>query len=248
MKRVVLTGIVCLCPLLVVPARADVTVKLVTKGPMGDSPTVNYIKGTRMRSETSFGDRQMISIVDAATRQMVVLDPQTREAVTYDLTKISDEMRRTAKPEDTKVSLTPTGETKELLGRKCDGYTLTLTMSVNMGGAPARVTIGGPVWLAKDAPGSKDWTNFFKTAGESGLFFGGGPAGGPQAQSQALMYKAFAETGGIPYQQEIRVKAEGGPKPGQPEPTVTMTVTAVSTEPIPDDMFQVPAGYTRRTR
>jgi hypothetical protein len=247
MKHVVAAVIVLSFCLACVPgARADVTVRLVAKGPLGDSNIVNYIKGNRMRSETTFGARQMISIIDVTAKQMVVLDPGTREATTYDLTKIADQIRKTTRPEDTKVSFTPTGETKELLGRQCAGYNLTLTMSVAMGQTPMKVTIGGPVWLAKDAPGSQDWATFYKNAGDSGLFFGGPGGGAAEARSQALMYKTLADAGGMPYQQEIHVKTEGGPKPAPEMPTVVMTVTEVSTDSIADDKFQVPAGYTKR--
>jgi hypothetical protein len=249
MKPVLAGAIVLFFGLACVPgARADATVKLVAKGPLGDSNIVNYIKGTRMRSETTFGGRQMISIIDATAKQMVVLDPGTREATTYDLTKIAEQIQKTTKPEDTKVSFAPTGETKELLGRQCARYNLTLTMSVAMGGTPMKVTIGGPVWLAKDAPGSQDWTRFYKTAGDNGLFFGGPGGGGAEARSQALMYKTLAEAGGMPYEQEIHVKTEGGPKPAPEMPTVIMTVTEVTTDPISDDKFQIPAGYTRRNQ
>ncbi len=255
MKTVALAAI-AVCALMTAPwpAGADVTISITTKGPMGDAPSVMYIRGTKARQDTTLGNRQISSIVDPVARQMIVLDPQTKEATIIDLAKVASEMQQSARPEDTKVSLTPTGETRQLLGRTCTGYMLSLTFTASAPaptqGAPkpgmAKITIGGPVWLAKDAPGTRDFAAFFNAAAESGLFFSPPGRGGAQeSRSQALMYKAFADAGGIPYEQQIQVKIEGVQM--QP-PSVTMVVTSVSTDPIPDDKFQVPAGYAKRTQ
>ncbi len=257
MKSVWLAAMLaCVLAVFASPAAADVTIKITTSGAMGTSSTVMYIKGAKMRQDIGMSGQQLSSIIDASAKQMIVLDPNTRQATVYDLSKLADEMQKTANPQDAKVSLTPTGQTKELLGRTCTGYTLALGFTASLpapvpGQSPAprnvQVNIGGPVWLAKNAPGTDDFTSFFKAASESGLFFGAGPGGAqnPQARGMALMYQAFANAGGLPYEQEISVNLAG--MSVQPPP-VTMTVTGVSTEPISDDMFTVPAGYTKRTQ
>ncbi len=257
MKKLALAGsLICMVVLSGQTATADVTIKITTSGAMGTSSTVMYIKGTKMRQDMGMGGQQLSSIIDAAAKQMIVLDPNTRQATVYDLGKIAEEMQKAAKPQDVKLSLTPTGETKQLLGRTCTGYTLSLSFTASLpapmpgqSSSPRTVdvNIGGPVWLAKDAPGTNDFTNFFKAASESGLFFGGGPGGAqnPQARGMALMYQAYANANGIPYEQQINVNLTGAAT--QPPP-VTMTVTGVSTEPISDDVFTVPAGYVKKSQ
>ncbi len=245
------------------PAYADVTINTVARGPLGsDAPSVAYIRGTKMRTDVSLGGTRMSTIIDASARQMIVLNPSTREAIVYDLGKMAEQMQKEADVQDAKVSFTPNGQTKQLLGRTCTGYNLSITMPVTMGQTKMTVNMGGPVWIAKDAPGTSDFATFFKAASESGLFFAaagrgrGGPAGaGPNATGMALMYRALADSGGIPYEQEIRMgtDATAGPvadmmkKAGPGGTTATTIVTSISTDPIPPDKFEIPAGYTRRT-
>jgi hypothetical protein len=262
MKRVF--GVAVLMCVFAWPAHADVTVKMTTTGPaMGpgraggrgagtsEIPTTYYIKGGKARIDMVMAGREMSTILDPATHQMISLNPETKEAIIYDLAKLGEQMQQSVQMGDVKVSMTPTGETKQLLGRTCTGYMLSVTMPMSMGGrggdmGSMTVTLGGPVWIAKDAPGTTDFAAFYKAAAESGFFSFGGRGGrgnpGMQERGMAAMYKAFSEAGGIPYEQEMQVKMEGAPSM---PPTVTK-VTSVSTDPIPVDTFQIPAGYTKK--
>ncbi len=258
-------GAVILTCLAAGSAWADVTVKSTVKGPMGDTPQVVYIKGSKMRTDSKVMGRDNITIVDAAARQMISLDPSTRTATVYDLSKMGEQIQKEANPSDIKVSLTPTGQTKQILGRACTEYILSISFSMAPPNVPQSqgmaMTIGGPTWIAKGAPGTKDFEDFYKAASESGLFFNPGGAGGrgrgmgPSERSMAAMYKAYAEAGGIPYEQVMETKFEGsGPMAqmmrgrGGMGAATTMAVTGVSTDPVPADMFEIPAGYTKKTQ
>ena len=236
-----------------------------------EGQSVSSIKGTRMRVETTMSGQAVammpnaepgkpvkrVTIVDAARRQMTVLDEATKTATIYDLSKIAGQMQQAGGPSDVKVSMTPTGQRRQILGRTCAEYRLAVTMAVTppMGGGPSMtITLGGPTWIAKDAPGTAEFAAFYKSAGESGLFFepGGGGANNPQARGMAAMYSALADTGGIPYEQVIQVNMEAADSQMADmmrqagRPSTTMTVTGVSTDPIPDELFAVPAGYTTK--
>jgi hypothetical protein len=245
------------------PAYADVTITLTVKGGMvGGGQTVYYIKGAKARIETTLAGRQNVMIVDPAARQMITLDPATREATVIDLGQLSQKMQESAGVSEPKVSVTPTGQTREILGQTCTEYQLTMTLVMNPpGGGPGGMTttLTGPILIARDAPGSKDFVNFARAVAAGGLFVpsgGRGGAGNPQARSEAALYKALAEAGGIPYEQTLAVKMDAsGPmanmmrgRGGMPSMTTTTTVTSVSTDPIPDDKFGIPAGYSRRNQ
>ncbi len=105
--------------------------------------------------------------------------------------------------------------------------------------------------IAKDAPGTADFAAFYRAAADSGFFSLGAGRGNPgmnEGRGIAAMYKAIADSGGIPYEQHVNVTIEGGSMQRMtPPPTVTR-VSSVSTDPIPDDKFQIPAGYTRKTQ
>ena len=56
----------------------------------------------------------------------------------------------------------------------CGVLYATITMQTAMGGsrdpsAMMTVEVTGPVWIAKGAPGTSDYINFFKAAADSGL-------------------------------------------------------------------------------
>ena len=66
----------------------------------------------------------------------------------------------------------------------------------------------------------------------------------------AEVAKALADAG-IAMEQEINVTMEGTGQMAQMmgqmgNMTMKMTVTAISTDPIPDEKFVVPAGYTKK--
>jgi hypothetical protein len=272
MKRLAATlALVLAVCLAAAPARADVTIRSTVKatGPMAmEGQSVSSIKGTKMRVETTMSGEmaasmptaepgkpvKTVAIVDASARQMIVLDAATKTATVYDLGKMADQMRQAGGPSDVKVSMTPTGRTRQILGRTCSEYTLSVSMVVAppTGGAPMTITLGGPTWIARDAPGAGDFATFYKAAGESGLFFGpGGGGANPQARGMSAMYQALADTGGIPYEQVIQVNFAGeGPMADMMKrmgsPGTTMTVTGVSIDPIPDELFAIPAGYTTK--
>ncbi len=274
MKRLVLIAIVVMA--FACPAHADVTVKMTTRGPaLGpgpggrggagtiDVPATYYIKNGKARIDTIVGGREMSTILDPAAGQMITLDPETRVATIYDLSKLGEQVQQSVQMGDTKVSMTPTGRTKDILGRACTEYQLSMT--VPMKGGPGAegdmtMTMSGPVWIAKDAPGTADFAAFYKAAANSPLFAAGGGRGRGRGGSpgmtsgMAAMYNAFGEAGGIPYEQHLQVKMEGsGPMAdmmrgrGAPPETVTM-VTSVTTDPIRDDRFAIPDGYTKRNQ
>jgi hypothetical protein len=242
--------------LVAAPALADVTITSVVAGKGAavkdaSTETITYIKGAKMRTEMD----GLISILDADTRQMILLNAKKQEAEIFDITKLAADMQKTIAGEP-KVSLTPTGETKTLLDRTCTEYTVSIAVPMKMGNSDMMMSMSGPLWVAKGAPGSNDYAAFYRKAAENGLFFGNPQLArgqGAQLKSQTEMYRAIANLGGIPYQIDAQMRFEGGGmmagmmnKLGGM--TTVTTVTAVSTAPIAADLFTVPAGYKTKTR
>lgn len=232
-------------------AQADVTVTSTVSGKVlgrdMNAPSVTYIKGMKMRSET----RDSVFILDAATRTMTVLNDKKKEAEVHDMAKLQAEVQKAVGGNAPKVSFTPTGEKKTVNGVSCDGYMLTVTVPMTMGNDTMNMSMTGPAWIAKGAPGTKDYAAFYLAAAENGLFFGTpqqAKAQGAQAKSTVEMYRAFAAAGGIPYQSEMQMKFEGSGMMASMmnrmgSVSTSTTVTSISTDPIPDEKFSVPAGY-----
>ena len=113
------------------------------------------------------------------------------------------------------------------------------------------VTLQGPIWVVKNAPGAADYSRFFKAAVEKGWIFSDPRAakGQPgQAKAMAEMYKQMADTGGIAYETDIQIKMGGsGPMAAllakMGNISMSTVVDSVDTAALPDDLFAPPAGY-----
>ena len=156
-------------------------------------------------------------------------------------------------------SLKPTGKTKPIGGQTANGYDMEISVDAAMGGnkeMPMTVTLTGPVWIVKGAPGSAEYIAFYNAAIEKGFIFSDPRAakGQPgQAKAMAQMYKELADTGGIAYETEMQIKMGGsGPMAGimarLGNVTVTSTVESVTVAPLADDLFAPPAGYKLNQR
>jgi threonine dehydratase len=136
-------------------------------------------------------------------------------------------------------------------------------MPTAMGGSKdmsMTVTLSGPVWIVKDAPGAAEYTAFYKAAAEKGWIFGdprAAKAQAGQAKAMAEMYRKFAEIGGIAYESDIQMKmgmqgGGGGPLAGMlakmGNVSMQTKVEDVQTGPVADDLFAPPAGYKLNNR
>jgi hypothetical protein len=157
-----------------------------------------------------------------------------------------------------KASLAPNGKTKEIAGKTATGYDMTMTMPTAMGGGDMKMTLtmAGPVWIVKGAPGTADWANFYKQAADKGFVFGDPravKANPGQAKAMAEFYRQMADTGGIAYETEMTMKMDGsGPLAGimakMGGGSTTTTTTDVSAGALADELFAVPADFKLRER
>lgn len=238
----------------VAPLSADLTlVQTVSGRGLGDGVQMTtYFKGTRMRSDTE----NRISILDVASHQMIVLDTKKKEARIVDMAAIQEGIQKSLAGE-THAQLTATGQTKMVLGRSCTEYTATIGVPMKMGDDALNVLMTGPIWIAKGAPGTADYTGFYKAAAENGMFFGNpdqakGP-GAAQMRSMVELYRQIAALGGVTYETALQTKFEGsGMMAAMMNKvggfTFISSVTSSATDPIPDAMFEVPAGYKTKTK
>ena len=260
-------AIVALCSSAV---RADVTVTstMTVEGTApgmaggGMSPKmVIRIKGLKARSDVDVGGQTQTSITDLAARQIVVLQHAQKTAQVYDSGSLPAAKPGAAPKID--ASSKPTGRSREIDGVPCDEYAIRMSMpmadftgSANLPPQAAemmkdvRMVISGSIWAAKSGPGVSDFVTFQKAASDAniGAAFG---AVVPGMQSGGLerLLKSLAGMPGIPYLTELQMNVEGtGPMMDAMKQMGTMkirnAVTSVSTDPIRDDQFQIPAGYT----
>jgi hypothetical protein len=113
------------------------------------------------------------------------------------------------------------------------------------------VSLVGPMWVVKNAPGTADFARFYKAAAAKGFIFTdprAAKAQPGQAKAMAEMYNQMAALDGIPYETEMQIKMSGsGPMAAilarMGNLTMASVTDSVETAPLADDLFAPPAGY-----
>jgi hypothetical protein len=261
MKRLAL--VVILTGGLAANAAADVTLKQTTTGKgMGMSGKIagtTYIKGLKMRTDSVVGDTTRTMLFDIDAQKLYMFDSKKKEADVWDMGEFSAEMTKTVDTSEVKASVKSNGQTKSILGKNAAGYDMSISMPTAVGGnkdMKMNVTLQGPMWIVKDAPGSADYLAFYKAAAEKGWIFSdprAAKANYGQARSMTEMYRQLAETGGVPYETTFDIKMSGeGPMAAimsrMGNISSTTTVESVEAGAIADTMFAVPAGYKLNQR
>jgi hypothetical protein len=248
---------------LAAPASADVTIKQTNGGKglgmSGTTTSTTYIKGAKMRSDVVTGDTTRSTVFDLDAQKMYSFDSKKKEADVWNLADFQAEMAKSTNVAEMKASIKPNGQTRQIAGKSATGYEMNISVPTAMNGdknMAMTVNLTGPVWIVKGAPGSADWSNFYRQAAEKGLIFGDpraakGNAG--QAKAMAEMYRQMAALGGIAYETETSIKLDGsGPLAGMMAKmggmSMTTAVTEVATGALADDLFAVPAGYKLKER
>jgi hypothetical protein len=250
MKRFLALVVFAALALAAAPAFADVTIKMsmaTSGGPMVmEMSSVTFIKGMKMRTDASVMSQETSIIIDVAAKQQLMINHATKQVEDFNPAAAMAALPLSFG--EASVSMKPSGQTKEILGRTCTGFTLQVNMPMTINGETVTMTMAGSVWIAKDAPGVAEYQAFYKASTAAGL--AASPlSSGPQGKEMAEMQKAFAENG-IPFEQTMQISVEGSGEMAQAMSQMgmgmVMKVTSISTDPIPDTTFAVPAGYTKK--
>lgn len=249
--------LIVIVTLLATPAFADVTLKSTMSGKgagkLAEGESTSYIKGLKMRTDSTTGGSPTSIIIDIDAQKFISINHKKKEAQVYDMAKFRQDLDKTIKGAQAKSSLKPNGETREVSGRACTGYDMNIAIPMAVAeGMEMSMVMSGPVFIAKGAPGSEDFKRFYLAAAEKG-FIASDPraakAAAQQTKGMTELYRAIAETDGIPYLMETAVKIEGGgPMAGMMSKMMggtgfTQTVTSVTTDPVAADTFEIPADY-----
>lgn len=252
-------------------AWADVTVKQTGSGKgmgmSGNTATVTYIKGLKMRTDTVSGDTTRSMVFDVEGQKMYTFDSKKKEADEIDMAVWAGEIQKNVRPDQMKASLKANGQTKQIGGKTATGYDMEIMVPMTMGGGKdeekdkdksmqLNVMLSGPLWIVKGAPGTDDYARFYRGAAEKGFIFTDPRAAKSapgQAKAMAEMYKQMASLGGVPYETEMNIKMAGeGPLAGivsrMGGVSMTSIVQSIETGALDAGLFAPPAGYKVNTR
>ena len=233
------------------PASADLGLTMtmsMNAGGMAVNATMETrVKGLKMRSDVKMMQQDMSVFFDAAAKQLLTVNHVTREITSTDPAALAGNFPVAFG--EAAVGMKPTGQTKEILGRACQGYTIEMTVPMSLGQEAITMRMSGTVWVADKGPGVEEYKAVTRAASESG-FSTSFMAQGPTTKAMVEMQKAMAQAG-MPLAQEFQMTMEGTGQAAAAlaqfgNMTIATTVTAISTDPIPDEVFSLPAGYTKK--
>lgn len=244
-------------------AQADVTLNATAEGKglgmSGSTSNLTYIKGLKMRSESTSGKASNVTIFDVDNQKMYILNEKKKEAEVWDMGAFAQQLGESISGDSVRATITANGQTRTLQGATAEGYDIEIVVPATIGGPggmPVTMLLSGVSWIAKGVPGAADYAAFYQGAAEKGWIFTDPRAaqGAPgQAKAMAQMYAEFARIGGLPYVSQMDIKAEGdGPVAAMMAKmggvSTTTTIDSVDTAPLDDALFQVPADYALKER
>jgi hypothetical protein len=252
--------------------RADITIVQTTTieggmaamGGANPSPRMtNRIKGLKSRNDVEMPNTNASTITDLTTKQVIMLrhDQKTAQFLAG---APSAPVTTTTAPSisvNADASVTPTGKSQVIDGIKCDEYAFTSSMSMaDVTGSQMppeaaammkdlTMTMNGSMWVAKDVPGIAEYVAFQKALGSSNLSSALMGATGVSIPGMDKMMKAMGSVNGMAYLTEMTMTIEGSGQMADMMKQmgamkITTKVTSVNSDPLADDLFQVPAGYT----
>jgi hypothetical protein len=250
---------------------ADVTITMTNsiEGPMAALAGVNAqgitmrVQGLKARTDTDVMGRTFVIISDVAGQQMLMLD-QTEKTVRRMPLASLDRPNGAAGggPNVTipkmDVTVEPTGQTAQVAGQSCEEFHIVMIMDMSqVGGALSppetreatkdmRLVMKGSSWISTSSAGANDFIKFQQAARAAGMTLATNMFGGLNSPDPLAQAGGHAE--GVPCLSEIEMSYEGtGPMIEMLKKTGTIKVTSrlteISLDPIPEDMFVVPAGY-----
>ncbi len=249
MKRVllVLVALILLAPTAFADVTVTASVSILAAAMNADGTMTTYAKGTKFLSDGSVAGQNVSILSDAATKQQWTINHGTKTIEPLDAAKAMAAMPISFG--EAKVSVTANGQKKDILGRSCEGYTIDISIPATVGGEAITMRMVGPAWVAKDGAGVAEYKASNKAFTEVGMSTSI-LAQGPQGKGMAAATKALADAGMV-LEQELKMTMEGTGQMAQmlgqnAGATITMKVTAITTDPIPDSKFALPEGYAKK--
>lgn len=228
--------------------------------------TTTRIKGMKSRNDVDAQMVQVSTIADLSTKEVILLRPdqKTAQILTSAAAAAAGAPKTTPPPGTPGIdaSVSPTGKSQVIDGVKCDEYAFSTTINMSEmnpgGGMPpeaaemmkgVKMVMKGSLWVAKDVPGAADYIAFQKASSSVDVGSLMAAASGMNMPGMDKLMKSMGGLSGMAYLTEMTMNVEGtgqfaemmqqmGPM------KITTRVTSITTDPIADDVFKVPEGYT----
>ena len=234
--------------ILILPAtsHADVSVTQQAKssgnGPSGGWTKSFRIKGLRLRLESQHGSDTSVYIYDLEAGKRYRLDPKRKEIFVDDLESRGLQWRSGLLMENRRKVIKSTGGKTIVGGRECDEYTFDLQ-------APTRPSHGiqeilhdtGTVCVSQTIPGGAEFTRFVQEAQKRGYISAAAVCSPTTSPVGAFFYGEQPNV--VVLSSKSESAYDGGPLHSMTGVETSVTVTAIDSDPIPDEAFQIPLDW-----
>lgn len=253
--------------------RADVTVaqtttmegSLAAMGGANSAPKITTrVKGTKSRTDVELPNGPGSTIVDLVAKQIILLVHDQKTAQIVEGSSAAAPAPAETPGAKVEAPLTATGKSQVIDGIPCDEYTLTMSLPMSVitaGRVPPEtaamlkdftITMKGSLWVAKpkDAPAvAAEYIAFTQAIAKSDLD-ASAMVTGVNIPGIDKMMKAMFGVEGLTYQTVMDFSIDGGSgelaglikQMGNMK--ITTKVTSVTGDPVGDEVFKVPEGYT----
>ena len=224
-----------ICAAVAAPVSADVTLRMTMVESEIDgrvTSVTEYRQGLKMWTDSSGAAIASVSmILNLETGLVIMLWHDGKSADVIDFRRMAAPLGKN----EVTQSITPTTQSRQVAGSTCTVY--NVRSSVRMAermiemAEPIAIVMEGSMCLVKNALGQAD---FGRAMAERAVV----------ADPQSAIQRQIAELG-VPYATELTFSL-GANVPGAEMHKIgthTTEVSSVSTAPIPDSMFEIPADY-----
>jgi hypothetical protein len=221
------------------------------------------IKGLKTRTDVEAGPSTVVTIIDLAEKQIIILNAAQKTATIKQMgaPPAGTPPAPTMTGPTVDGSMKATGRSQTIDGIKTDEFKFITSIDMStMAGANVppeaaammkglKMNMDGSIWLAKDVPGASEYMAFQKAAAGGDMAAAAMGAAGMSIPGMEKLMKAMSGAEGLAYLTEVTMTIDGTGQMAdmmkQMGPMkITNKVSSINNDPISDDQFKVPDGYT----
>lgn len=208
-----------------------------------------WLRKTKLRRDLIDRGKAYSHLYDLSTREITIIDHSLRQATVFTMASLNQDADARFSSKDLKLDLTVTGRRHQLQGWNCVEHKILVTMPAEVAGEKVSFEMDGTLWLAKNAPEQNETVPFVKAAQEPD-FFMGIPAlakkSPGQAKGMSEVVRRLAPLG-LLCAVDVDTRYEGTGRMAELSKKmasrIAVTYEKYSSDPLKDEVFEVPKGY-----
>ncbi len=253
MKHAFVIALALLGLLPAIQARADLSLvgrsTVHAMGMQGIGQEGLWLHKSKLRRDLIDRGKAYSHLYDLSTREITVIDHSQRQASVYTMASLKQDANARFSSKDLKLELTPTGRKHQLQGWNCAESRIHVAMPAELAGERVSFEMDGTIWLARNTPEQAETAVFVKAAQEPD-FFMGIPILAKQSPGQAKgmseVVKRLAPLG-LLCAVDVETRYEGSGRMAELSrkmaSRIAVTYEKYSTDPLKDEIFEIPRGY-----